>query len=89
MCNTEKCCNPAHLVGGTQTENIEDIFLHSVYDLAKEELARVEYSQHPYMGFFSEKAICNPPLEYTPQSNGLHIALPTVCNGVYPLPAIA
>jgi hypothetical protein len=55
MCNQRTCCNPAHLVGGTQGENVQDIwYVHKAYDLAQEMEARSEYRQHPYVGYFSD-----------------------------------
>ena len=89
MCSNRACCNPSHIVGGTQGENVEDQFLHASYDYAAEELARIEYTANPYLGFFSEKGICNPTPVDRQQSNRLHLSVPTVSKGMYPFPAIA
>jgi hypothetical protein len=89
MCNNHACCNPSHLVGGTQGENVEDKALHSAYDMAKEELATLEFRVHPYVGFFSEKTICNPPLVDSGQSSRLHMINTGGNQRLYPLPAIA
>jgi len=33
LCNNKPCCNPAHLVGGTQGENCFDtVFIHGLYN---------------------------------------------------------
>ncbi len=57
MCDRKPCCNPAHLVGGTQGENVQDIWLvHKPYDESKEQEARAEYLNHPFIGYFSEAA---------------------------------
>jgi hypothetical protein len=58
MCDHKRCCNPAHLVGGTQRENVEDIWLvHKPYDVAKEQDATAEYMKHPFIGYFSESNV--------------------------------
>jgi hypothetical protein len=55
MCDHAACCNPAHLVGGAQGENVRDIWLvHKLYDAAIEEEARASYRENPYTGHFSE-----------------------------------
>ena len=56
MCDNEKCCRPAHLVGGCQAENVKDIWLiHHAYKQDVEAQLRREYLTHPYAGYFSEK----------------------------------
>lgn len=63
MCNHPNCCNPAHLVGGTQTENVEDTWMiHLAYKLDTERRARREYSKHPYIGYFSDRTQFLSPL---------------------------
>lgn len=65
MCDRKNCCNPAHLVGGTQSENLEDgKMIHLAYKLDTERRAREEYSKHPYIGYFSDhNSIPIPPCE--------------------------
>lgn len=62
LCDHKNCCNPAHLVGGSQTENVEDTWMiHLAYKRDTERRAREEYSEHPYIGELSElKEIPNP-----------------------------
>jgi len=56
MCDNKPCCNPAHLVGGTQGENVKDeIFIHSAFDTGKRQSEIEEYAKQPYIGYFSEK----------------------------------
>lgn len=56
MCDHSLCCNPSHLVGGCQAENVKDIWLiHHAYQQDVEEQARREYLSHPYAGYFSDK----------------------------------
>lgn len=64
MCDRKNCCNPSHLVGGTQTENVEDTWkIHLAHKLDTERRAREEYSRHPFVGYFSDhNAIPIPPL---------------------------
>jgi hypothetical protein len=55
MCDHKNCCNPAHLVGGTQTENVEDnAMIHLAYKQDSERRAREEYLRHPYIGHFND-----------------------------------
>ena len=59
MCDTKPCCNPAHLVGGTQGENVHDIWLvHKPYDEAMEQEAIATYLERPYIGYFNEGDCC-------------------------------
>jgi hypothetical protein len=63
MCDNKPCCNPAHVVGGTQGENVNDIWLiHRPYDVAKEQEVIAEYLKHPYVGYFSDFVQCNEML---------------------------
>ena len=63
MCDHKNCCNPAHCVGGTQTENLEDnVMIHLAHKLDTERRAREEYAKHPYIGYFSDQnSIPIPP----------------------------
>jgi hypothetical protein len=57
MCHNERCCNPAHLVGGTQGENVRDIWLvHKPYDDFMEQEAIAAYMECPYIGGLSDRA---------------------------------
>jgi hypothetical protein len=63
MCCNTHCCNPAHLVGGTQTENVEDTWMiHLTHKMDKERMAREEYRKHPYIAYFSSRTLSYPPL---------------------------
>ena len=54
MCDNEACCNPAHLVGGAQGENVADIWLlHKRFDEAMEQEAIAAYQVTPFVGYFS------------------------------------
>ena len=67
MCDRPNCCNPAHLVGGTPAENVEDTWkIHLAYKLDNERRAREEYSKHPYIGYFSDRKENLTPLTLTP-----------------------
>jgi hypothetical protein len=73
MCDTKRCCNPAHLVGGTQGENVRDTWLiHKAYRDDIENRARAEYLKHPYVGYFHEHSSKNviPPPAVGEQSVG-------------------
>ena len=89
MCNVRPCCNPRHLIGGTQGENVEDIFIQAAFDRTKDELARLEYLANPYVGYFSEKMICNRGYEDNVRNHRLHIVNPSDSDGMYTLPATA
>jgi len=53
LCDNALCCNPAHLVGGSQGENVYDMwFLHKPYDVAMEGEAIARYKRAPYVGHF-------------------------------------
>lgn len=55
MCDNKPCCNAAHLIGGSQGENVMDIrMVHKLYDAAIEQEARASYRENPYTGHFSE-----------------------------------
>jgi hypothetical protein len=55
LCDNKPCCNPAHLVGGTQGENVMDMWLiHKPYDEAMEREAIGAYLLQPFTGHFSE-----------------------------------
>ena len=68
MCDHKNCCNPAHLAGGTQTENLEDnLMIHLAYKLDVERRAREKYSEHPYIGYFSDRISIPIPPGGTPR----------------------
>ncbi len=55
MCDNRPCCNPSHLVGGSQGENVRDLWLiHKPYADWKEQEARAEYLKHPFVGGLSD-----------------------------------
>jgi hypothetical protein len=63
ICNRAACCNPAHLVGGSQQENVQDIWaIHHAHKLGKEREAQDEYRKTPYIGYFSERTQFLSPL---------------------------
>jgi len=65
MCDHANCCNPAHLVGGTPEENVRDTWqIHIAYRADAERRAREDYSEHPFLGYFSENLT---PLPVVPQ----------------------
>ncbi len=60
MCDNKPCCNPAHLVGGTQGENVRDIWLvHRPYDVDKEQREIAEYLKNPYVGYFHDGPVAH------------------------------
>jgi len=79
MCDRKNCCNPAHCVGGTQTENLEDnLMIHLAYKLDTERRAREEYSKHPFVGYFSDHgAIPIPPV--AEMSDSQWVGFPVHC----------
>jgi hypothetical protein len=70
MCDQKQCCNPAHLAGGSQGENVEDTWkIHLAYKQETERQARERYSKHPYIGYFSDhNSIPIPPHAETQDS---------------------
>lgn len=53
LCDNKPCCNPGHLVGGSQGENVRDIWLiHKAYRDDLEHRTRLEYLKNPYVGYF-------------------------------------
>jgi hypothetical protein len=65
MCNNPNCCNPSHLVGGTQAENVEDIWqIHVAYQRDAERRVIERYLEHPFLGYFNENL---SPLHGVPQ----------------------
>lgn len=58
MCDNKPCCNPAHLVGGSQGENVRDIwFIHKAQRDAQELEAREAYRERPFAGYFAGESV--------------------------------
>lgn len=82
LCDNTRCCNPRHLVGGSQGENCRDTWaIHQSYRNDVEHRARQEYLKHSYVGYFSE-SISNPSLCDGQQSTRLEYAAPMRCNSL-------
>jgi hypothetical protein len=71
MCDNKPCCNPSHLLGGTQGENVQDIWLiHAAYRRDVEMRARERYRNHPYVGGVHDALFVIPPACEAGQSIG-------------------
>lgn len=54
MCDNKPCGNPAHLVGGSQGENVHDIiWLHKAYREDQDRMELAAYRENPYAAHFA------------------------------------